>query len=54
MDTVISTTDLAALKLILTNQSSEVYKAFLTSDINKDGQISTLDLAQLKLTLAGL
>lgn len=54
MDTVISTTDLAALKLILSNQSSEVYKAFLTSDINKDGQISTLDLAQLKLTLAGL
>ena len=54
MDGNITTTDLAALKLVLANQSSVFYKAFLTCDINSDGQVNTLDLAEIKLKLAGL
>ena len=54
MDGSISTTDLAALKLILSKENTELYEAFLTSDINADGQVSTLDLAKIKLSLAGI
>ncbi|MBE6740104.1 MAG: hypothetical protein E7565_07290 [Ruminococcaceae bacterium] len=54
MDGSITTIDLAALKLILSERYTDCFKAYITGDINKDNQISTLDLAEIKLTLAGI
>ncbi len=53
LDGYITTSDLAAIKIVLMSSSDKYYDLYCTSDFNGDGIINSADLSFMKLHLSG-
>lgn len=54
LDGKITTSDLAAMKIVLMTSSNNFYDLYCTADFNGDGEITSSDLSYLKLHLSGI